>query len=144
MKKEILIGTIVFISLFIIPNVFAQEVKQEPEPPQIPEPTPEPEPIKLPEPEPVPEPFPEETESEKIQRLTEENNKLKQQNSNLQNEITKLQQQKSKLDEEINSLKVRIEKLHEITMEQIRVIMDLVNRLKEVIFEKPILSLTNL
>jgi len=68
----------------------AFETEQVPRPPEIPTPSPEPEPIQLPDPDPVPEPFPEETESEKIQRLTEENDKLKQQNTNLQGQISTL------------------------------------------------------
>ena len=107
---------------------FALEAEQEPEPPQIPEPAPEPEPIPISKPPPAPEPFPGETESEKLERLTIENEKLKQENKALQSEI-------SELNKKIQSLK-------DITMEQIRVILDLTNKLKEIIFEK-VFSLNN-
>jgi len=135
MKKNFVFGMILLASLFFIQNSFAQEVKQEPEPPKLPEPEPEPEPIKLPEPEPIPEPFPKETESEKIQRLTEENHNLKVNNSKLQGQIIDLQKEKSLLETEITKLNGEIEKLHEITMEQIRVIMNLVNQIRGIIFE---------
>lgn len=103
---------------------------QEPEPPAIPEPSPEPKPIKIPEPEPIRDPFPEESDSEKIQRLTEENLKLQKENFKLQIEIV-----------ELNKM---IEKLRAITMEQIKVIMNLVNQLNEVIFEKSVYYGNNL
>ena len=103
-------------------TTFAIETEQEPGPPQIPEPSPTPEPIRMPEPSPTPNPFPEESDSEKVKRLTEQNDNLKQQNKNLQNQI-------SSLNNSIQSLK-------EITLEQIRVIMDLANQLKEIIYEK--------
>ena len=126
MKPTKLFGIIfclvgIIFSANLIPS-FALEPDQEPEPPQIPEPAPEPEPIPISKPPPPPEPFPGETTSEKIERLTLENEKLKQENKNLQSEI-------SELNKKIQSLK-------DITMEQIRVILDLTNKLKEIIFEK--------
>ena len=86
---------------------FAIEPEQEPEPPQIPEP--------------APEPFPGETESEKIERLTIENEKLKEENKNFQSQISDLNK--------------KIKSLEDVIMEQIRVILDLTDRLKEIIFE---------
>ncbi len=118
MKKNITFGlTIIILSLFSIPSVFSQE----PEPPKIPEPSPEPKPIKIPEPEPIREPFPEESDTAKIQRLTQENQNLREENFNLQVQIT-----------ELNNI---IENLQAITLEQIKVIMELVNQLRETIFE---------
>lgn len=134
MIKIIFIFFLIF-SLAFLDSSFAQEIRQEPEPPRIPEPSPEPEPIKLPEPEPIPEPFPGETESEKIQRLTQENEDLKSQNSKLQVQIAELQKENSKLQSEVVLLDQQIEKLREVTLEQIKVIMDLVNKIREVIFE---------
>lgn len=93
---------------------------QEPEPPKIPEPSPEPKPIKLPEPEPITEPFPEESDAEKIQRLTDENENLKKENLELKIRI--------------NELNEIVEKLQAITLEQIKVIMQLVEQLREVLF----------
>jgi hypothetical protein len=119
LNKNLLFGlTIIIFSLFVIQPVFSQE----PGPPRIPEPSPEPKPIKIPDPEPIREPFPEESDTAKIQRLTEENTKLREQNFILQVQIT-----------ELNKI---IENLHAITMEQIKVIMKLVTQLREAVFEK--------
>ncbi len=127
MNKNLLFGlSIIIFSLFLIQPVFSQE----PEPPKIPEPSPEPKPIQIPEPEPIREPFPEESDTEKIQRLTKENSKLKEENFNLRVQIT-----------ELNNI---IEKLQEITMEQIKVILALVDQLRETVFEKPFSSEKNL
>ncbi len=49
-----------------------------------------------------------------------------------------------RLQAEISELNDTIESLKEITMEQIRVIMDLVNRLKDVLFEKIFSPVINL
>ncbi|MDH3676742.1 MAG: hypothetical protein OEQ12_00375 [Nitrosopumilus sp.] len=118
MNKNLIFSlTIVIFLLSSIPSVYSQE----PEPPKIPEPSPEPKPIKVPEPEPIREPFPEESDTAKIQRLTEENTKLKEENFNLQVQIV-----------ELNDI---IENLQAITMEQIKVILELVNQLRETIFE---------
>jgi hypothetical protein len=117
---------IVIFSLFFIHPVFSQE----PEPPRIPEPSPEPKPIKIPEPEPIREPFPEESDTAKIQRLTEENTKLKEENFNLQVQITELNK--------------KVENLYAITMEQIKLIMELVDQLREAVFEKLVPPTINL
>ncbi len=127
MNKSLIFGfTIIIFSLFFIPPVFSQE----PEPPKIPEPSPEPKPIKIPDPEPIREPFPEESDTAKIQRLTEENSNLIEENFNLRVQIS-----------ELNNI---IEKLQEITMEQIKVILALVDQLRETVFEKPFSSAKNL
>lgn len=135
--KTILIfslAAILFVGLFQF--TFAFETEQEPKPPQIPSPSPEPEPIKIPNPGPPPNPFPKEIESEKIQRLTRENNNLKQQNINLQGNISTLKNEKLKLQAEISELNGIIQNLEKITMEQIQIIMDLANQLKNILFEK--------
>ena len=116
--KKIIFGFSVIILALISTN---PAFSQEPGPPKIPEPSPEPEPIKLPEPDPIREPFPEESDAEKIQRLTEENEQLKEENLRL-----KIQ---------VNELNEIIEKLQAITLEQIKVIMQLVEQLKEALFE---------
>ena len=73
-EKKIILGfSVIILALISVNPAFSQE----PGPPKIPEPSPEPEPIKLPEPDPIREPFPEESDAEKIQRLTEENEQLK-------------------------------------------------------------------
>ena len=118
MDKKVIFGFSVLILAVISIN---PAFSQEPGPPKIPEPSPEPEPIKLPDPEPIREPFPEESDAEKIQRLTEENEQLKEENLQL-----KIQ---------VNELNEIIEKLHAITLEQIKVIMQLVEQLKEALFE---------
>jgi len=127
LKKNLIFGlTIIIFSLFFIQPGFSQE----PGPPKFPEPSPGPTPIKIPEPEPIREPFPEESDAEKIQKLTEENAQLKEKNFNLQVQIA-----------ELNKI---IENLQAITLEQIKVIMSLVNQLKETIFEKLFPSIINL
>jgi peptidoglycan hydrolase CwlO-like protein len=137
MKTSILFSMIALIAFASFSQItFAIETEQEPGPPQIPEPSPTPEPIRMPEPSPTPNPFPEESDSEKVKRLTEENNNLKQQNKNLQNQISALNNEKSRLQAEIFELNNSIQSLKEITLEQIRVIMDLANQLKEIIYEK--------
>ena len=127
MNKKLICGlTIIIFSIFLIQPVFSQE----PEPPRIPEPSPEPKPIKIPDPEPIREPFPEESDTAKIQRLTEENIKLRDENFILQVQIT-----------ELNKI---IENLQAITMEQIKVIMELVTQLRETMFEELFPSTENL
>jgi len=122
-KKNIIFSLSFLLSLLLFTQpILAQEIEQEPKPPQIPEPSPTPKPIRSPTPEPIPAPFPEESDSEKIQRLTEENNKLKEQNSNLETKIV-----------ELTNL---TENLHKIIMEQIKVIMNLVSKLKMVVYDK--------
>lgn len=140
-KKLLITFFILLIFPVIIQLSFAQESKQEPSPPELPEPKPEPEPINLPKPEPIPDPFPGETDMEKIDRLSKENKKLKEENSKLTKQISELKNQNKKLQEMINGLNNSIEKLREITMEQIRVILDLVNKTKEIIIEKSFSSL---
>ncbi len=51
---------------------------------------------------------------------------------------------KSVLQSQISHLHDRIKDLEEITMEQLRVIMDLVNRLKDVFYEKIISPTINM
>ena len=127
MNKKLICGlTIIIFSIFFIQPVFSQE----PEPPRIPEPSPGPKPIKIPDPEPIREPFPEESDTAKIQRLTEENIKLRDENFILQVQIT-----------ELNKI---IENLQAITMEQIKVIMELVTQLREAVFEDLFPSTENL
>ena len=127
MKKNLIFGlTIIIFSLFVIQPGFSQE----PEPPKFPEPSPGPTPIKTPEPEPIREPFPEESDTEKIQKLTKENAQLREKNFNLQVQIT-----------ELNKI---IENLQAITLEQIKVIMNLVSQLEETIYEEYFSLIINL
>ena len=127
---------ILLASVSFLQITLAFETEEESGPPQIPEPGPISEPIKLPDPDPVPDPFPEESNSEKVKRLTKENNNLKQQNKNLQNQITSLNDDKSRLQTELLELNSYIQSLKEITLEQVQVILQLVNQLKETIYEK--------
>ncbi|MFB5612636.1 MAG: hypothetical protein ACE5RL_04975 [Nitrosarchaeum sp.] len=126
MKKNIFFGLTVLLFSFTQP-IFAQEIQQDPGPPKIPQPTPTPDPIKIPKSDPTPNPFPKESESEKIQRLTDENIKLKEQNSILESKII-----------ELNHL---IENLHKIIVEQGKVIMNLVSKLKMIMFDNPLSSI---
>jgi len=131
MKKNIIFSlTVLFVSMFSIQLVFAQDIQQEPEPPRIPEPTPTPDPIMPPKTEPISPPFSKETESEKIQRLTEENNMLKEENHNLETKII-----------ELNKL---LTNLHQIIMEQIKVIMNLVSKLKMATLDNTFYSVVNI
>ncbi len=137
MKSVLVYGMIaLLVSGSFLQITLAFETEQEPEPPQIPEPNPVPEPIRMPDPAPIPNPFPEESDSETVKRLTKENDNLKQENSNLQSQISTLKNDKLRLQAEISELNDSIENLKEITLEQIRVIMDLANQLKEIIYEK--------
>ena len=66
MKIGLIFGMIaLFVFVSFTQTIFAIETEQEPGPPQIPEPSP------------APDPFPEKSNSEKIKRLTEENDNLK-------------------------------------------------------------------
>jgi hypothetical protein len=137
MNTSLIFGMIVLLaSVSFLQTTFAIETEQEPGPPQIPEPSPIPEPIRMPNPPPAPDPFPGESDSDKVKRLTEENDNLKQQNNNLQSQISSLKNEKSRLQIEISELNNSIQNLKEITLEQIRVILELANQLKETIFEK--------
>ena len=118
--KNVLVFGVTFVILFSF--FISPAFSQEPGPPELPEPSPGPDPIKAPDPDPIQEPFPEESDSKKIQRLTEENNELKEQNLRLQVQI--------------NELNKIIENLQSITLEQIKVIMELVNQLNEALFGK--------
>lgn len=135
MKTSLIFGMIALLaSVGFLQTTFA--IETEPGPPQIPQPTPVPEPIRMPNPPPAPDPFPGESDSDKVKRLTEENDNLKQQNNNLQSQISSLKNEKSRLQTEISELSNSIRNLKEITLEQIRVILELANQLKDTVFEK--------
>ena len=122
------IFTILFL-INIIPFLinYAYSVDETPIIPGVPEPEPEPEPIQLPTPKPIPDPFPEESDSAKIERLTQENEILK-------NKIQDITFEKNELELEVIELNKRIEDLQKITMEQIKVIMELFERIKQTVF----------
>jgi hypothetical protein len=134
---------VLLFSINFLQFAIAFETEQEPSPPKIPEPIPAPEPIRMPEPEPIQEPFPGENESEKIQRLSVENDKLKQKNNNLQDQILILNNEKSGLQSKILELNDKIENLKEVIMEQVRIISDLANSLKGILFEKILSPIMN-
>ena len=137
MKTGIIVSLVVLLfSINFLQFAIAFETEQEPNPPKIPEPIQEPEPIRMPKSEPAPEPFPGETESEKTQRLVSENDKLRQKNSNLQDQISILNNEKSGLQNKILELNYKIESLKEVIMEQVRIISELANTLKGILFEK--------
>jgi hypothetical protein len=97
---------------------------QEPGPPPSPEPIPEPGPITVPGPKQIPNPFPGESSDEKIKRLQEENDKLRSENN-------RLESQKTSLEKEVADLKKRVSNLQAIIQEQIKVILDIVSKLKQ-------------
>jgi len=115
---------------------FAQQEDQVPGPPPIPQPTPEPEPLPRPEPEPIEEPFPGLTDEEKLEQLTEENKKLKVENTKLESQIDDLKIDKSFLQNQIDELNKKLNDLNAVVLEQIKVIMSLVIQLKDTVFEK--------
>ncbi len=92
----------------------------EPGPPAIPQPRPEPKPIPVPTPEPIQDPFPEESDAEKIQRLTQENDDLVSRNIELESENDVLKQE--------------IIKLRQIVNEQLNVILYLLDQIKQTVF----------
>ena len=97
---------------------------------------PEPEPIPQPEPEPIREPFPGLTDEEKLEQLTEENKKLKAENTKLESQIDDLKIDKSFLQNQIDELNKKLNDLNAVVLEQIKVIMSLVIQLKDTVFEK--------
>lgn len=92
----------------------------EPGPPGIPQPEPEPRPMPVPQPEPIREPFPDESDAEKIQRLTRENAALESENAELESENAALGQE--------------IAKLRQIISEQLGVILHLLDQIKQAVF----------
>ncbi len=130
----LLLFSILFTGVFAN-QTFAQETEQLPAPPPIPQPTPEPEPIPQPEPEPIEEPFPGLTDEEKLEQLTEENKKLKAEKGQLESQIDDLKIDKSFLQNQIDELNKKLNDLHAVVLEQIKVIMQLVIQLKNTVFE---------
>ena len=131
----LLLFSILFTSV-LVNQSFAQQEDQIPTPPPIPQPIPEPEPIPQPEPEPIREPFPGLTDEEKLEQLTEENKKLKAENTKLESQIDDLKIDKSFLQNQIDELNKTLNNLHAVVLEQIKVIMSLVIQLKDTVFEK--------
>ncbi len=129
----LLLFSILFTSIFAN-QTFAQQ--DQISPPPIPQPTPEPEPIPQPEPEPIEEPFPGLTDEEKLEQLTEENKKLKAEKAQLGSQIDELKIDKSFLQNQIDELNKKLNDLHAVVLEQIKVIMQLVIQLKNTVFEK--------
>ena len=64
-----------------------------------------------------------------------ENSQLKQQNSALQAEISNLKDEQLRLQTEITKLTHSLQEFQKIVLEQARLIMDFVNKLKEVLWE---------
>ncbi len=116
--------TIVFLTSIMLILGSNQIYAQEPGPPPSPEPKPEPGPITIPGPKQIPNPFPGESPEEKIKRLQEENERLKADNS-------RLESQKTSLEKQVEDLKKRIVNLQAIIQEQIKVILDIVSKLKQ-------------
>lgn len=131
----LLLFSILFTSV-LANQSFAQQEDQIPAPPPIPQPIPEPEPIPQPEPEPIREPFPGLTDEEKLEQLTEENKKLKAENTKLESQIDDLKIDKSFLQNQIDELNKKLNNLNAVVLEQIKVIMSLVIQLKDTVFEK--------
>jgi len=131
----LLLFSILFTSV-LANQSFAQQEDQVPGPPPIPQPIPEPEPIPRPEPDPIEEPFPGLTDEEKLEQLIEENKKLKAEKAQLESQIDELKIEKSFLRSQIDELNKKLNNLHAVVLEQIKVIMTLVIQLKDTVFEK--------
>ena len=126
---------LVFLSLLLVLNT-GTVLAQEPIPPKVPSPTPEPDPLPIPEPEPTPEPFPGQTLEEEIELLKKENKQLKTENKELNQKINELEIYEDFLQEKINELNQEITNLKALALEQMKVIMDLAEQLKNIIFEQ--------
>ncbi len=116
-------------------QVFAQQEDQVPTPPPVPQPIPEPEPIPQPEPDPIEEPFPGLTDEEKLEKLTEENKKLKAEKAKLESQVDELKIEKGFLENQIAEMQIQLENLNAVVLEQIKVIMQLYVQIKEMVFE---------
>lgn len=133
MKILIPILTILVLSI-IISGIGDSVFAQDPSPPPSPEPTPTPDPIYEPEPEPVPDPFPELDDKEKINQLLEENKNLKDENKKLKTDNQSLKTQNNYLAEQINIAQKKLSDLQAVANEQIKLILQLISQIKEVIF----------
>ena len=141
MKAILLTALIFLIPLSSIISFDQINAQIEPSPPSIPNPEPEPLPIPKKEPEPIREPFPSLTDEERLAKLTKENEELKSENSKLESQVTNLEIQKDFLQIKVDDLTKKLKDLNEVVLAQIKVIMDLVTKLKETIFDGLIPSL---
>ena len=82
----------------------------------------------------IPQPFPGTSDAEKIRRLAAENGQLRQQNSDLRQQADSLRGENLALQEEISGLNETIQGLREITLEQIRIIVELSDRLRGIAY----------
>ena len=128
-----LLSALLFLILFT--GIFGIAFAQDPIPPPSPQPIPEPEPIPKKEPKPIEEPFPGLSDDEKIEKLTEENKKLKTEKAQLQEKVKNLEIEKGFLQSQIQELQKSLNDLNAVALEQIKVIMDLVTQLKDTVFE---------
>lgn len=112
----------------------AAEPEQDPDPPGIPNPTPDPDPVLMPDPTPPTNPFPGESESEKVKRLARDNERLRGENAGLNREVAKLEGERNTLESEVAELNDTIEGLRAVALEQVRVIMELAEKLKQEAF----------
>jgi colicin import membrane protein len=141
--KSILTLALFSILFSVLTNQDIAQAEEIPAPPPVPQPIPEPEPIPQPKPEPIEEPFPGLTDAEKIEKLTEENKKLKVEKDLLEKEIDNLEIQKSFLQSQVDELNKKLNDLNAVALEQIKVIMNLVAQLKEIVFEKVFLPIVS-
>ena len=110
------------------------EVPSEPEPPAIPQPKPIPQPIPSPTPEPIKDPFPEESDSEKVKRLTRENRDLRAEKSKLAKDIGALELENLQRQDKIEELTLYIAELHEVLKERLDEILRLTGQITQTIF----------
>ena len=127
--------TLLLFSILFSGVLSYQAFAQDPIPPPVPQPTPEPEPIPKKEPKPIEEPFPGLTDEEKIEKLTEENKKLKAEKAQLESQVKDLKIEKGFLENQIAELQIKLENLNAIVLEQIKVLLQLAAQIKEMMFE---------
>ena len=127
--------TLLLFSILFSASLSNQVFAQDPGPPPVPQPIPEPEPIPKKEPKPIEEPFPGLTDEEKIEKLTEENKKLKAEKAQLESQVKDLKIEKGFLENQIAELQIKLENLNAIVLEQIKVLLQLAAQIKEMMFE---------
>ncbi len=134
MNRLALVAIALSLIMISVHEAQAKEAPTEPGPPAIPQPEPKPQPIPSPVPEPIEDPFPEESDSEKVKRLTRENQDLRAANSKLAADIEVLKSEKLQLQNKVEELTLYIVELHGVIQEQLDEILLLTQQITQTIF----------